>query len=184
MKKLGNTRTDVFNCAKSNKVFKTADQLKQHRRIVHGSSPTNERVKCSLCTKTFTSKNSLNQHIKKTHPGIKFSCQICNKTLTSKSILKHHIDTVHYGIMPYSCSYCNKTFTYNSSLQGHINVQHKIQKEEYKCVICSRIFLLQSHFYAHRRIHLSEKLHKCYFCPKTLYYSHAKNARMLAHTTF
>ncbi|XP_031165666.1 zinc finger protein 770-like isoform X1 [Sander lucioperca] len=80
---------------------------------------------CEKCSASFTSKNSLKQHIcstnvqpKMTESAQKYRCDICFKHFVSPSKLKRHY-LIHTGQRPFRCDICGKTFTQSAHVTTH-----------------------------------------------------------------
>ena len=57
-----------------------------------------ENFKCVLCSKNFSSKRNLNNHISSVHEGLKnHKCETCGKAFSQLHHLKGHIRSVHQG---------------------------------------------------------------------------------------
>lgn len=57
------------------------------------------------CSKSFTTINNLERHIKQTHQGLgRFICSYCQKSLSSRQNLKDHTN-IHTGARPYRCEW-------------------------------------------------------------------------------
>ncbi|CAO1307362.1 unnamed protein product [Diamesa tonsa] len=87
--------------------------------------------RCNLCSieRTFTTKNSLDQHIYNTHKvEAPFKCVACNPSL------RRHKKTIHENLKPFKCPYCEKSFGQKTSLDSHRNT-HTGEKP-YSCKFC------------------------------------------------
>ena len=77
-----------------------------------------KRLKCSICSKTFCDKATLQRH-KRIHTGVKcHPCTICGKLFSRADHLKMHTYT-HSEIKPWKCDVCNKQFVQKHSLKVH-----------------------------------------------------------------
>ena len=61
-------------------------------------------------------------------PKQEFKCTICSKSFSKKSSVAEHISLVH-GKTPFKCSICNVGFSRKSSLTSHIAQDHEGKKE-------------------------------------------------------
>ena len=61
-------------------------------------------------------------------PKQEFKCTICSKSFSKKTSVSEHISLVH-GKTPFKCSICNIGFSRKSSLTSHIAQDHEGRKE-------------------------------------------------------
>jgi len=55
----------------------------------------------------------------------------CSKLFSSRYNLKQHINSHHLHIKPYKCTYCEKCFSYKHSMQHHQYAHELAQREQY-----------------------------------------------------
>ncbi len=79
---------------------------------------------CHLCPKRFSSKTSLQRHVK-THQGwYAHRCSFCHKGFMTKDHLQGHVASNHTGQRPFACNFCSRTFLYRSHLLEHSKKYH------------------------------------------------------------
>ena len=172
-------------CSVCNKAFSNSQVFKQHVQrhnestSVHcgvcnrkvGKRSLNAHVKrahtgggkhvCTLCTKMFTSKTSLESHLLN-HGGPPFKCSRCLKTFINRWLLRRHVQT--HGAPKYECPVCKKRFLDKSSRNRHLLLHEKDKK--YQCKVCGKKFRWSSDLRKHSWVHSQQKPHVCNVCNK------------------
>jgi hypothetical protein len=128
--------------------------LTEDRRLIcpHADPP---------CSKTFETRESLNEHLKSKHRGKKFPCPLseclgCTYTCVSLGGMAAHVSAVHRQIR-WPClvaeeTGCEETFAYHSAAWDHANRDHGGAKhpcplaKEYNC---AEMFFVQDKADAH-----------------------------------
>nr|CAI5835590.1 unnamed protein product [Callosobruchus analis] len=131
---------------------------------------------CIYCDKTFVRKETLDEHILKTHPDFIASvsrkvheCTECTFKTISNSQFRRHMVT-HSGVT-ITCIYCNKTFIRKDSLEDHIVKRHpdfiaSVSRKVHECTECTFKTISNSQFRRHMVTH-SDNVHTCIYCNKT-----------------
>ena len=79
----------------------------------------------SNCGKEYSTKLNLKRHLLTNHLKVKtFPCSVCSKVFSSKQSLKEH-GYLHSGAKPYTCHLCLQNFRHISSLCVHLKY-HKV----------------------------------------------------------
>lgn len=96
----------------------------------------------------------------------KFECTVCAKTFSKRNNLNDHVLAKHSNVEKYMCPVCEKSFSYKQSFNRHMNVLHKVAISMYTCSKCgysSQLkFMLTRHI---KSVHLNENLNvTCVFC--------------------
>ncbi|XP_029651097.1 zinc finger protein 200-like [Octopus sinensis] len=118
---------------------------------------TDEKFRCSLCSKTFHTQRLLNRHIK-SHSNIKqYLCSYCGKGFNDTFDLKRHT-RIHTGVRPFKCELCGKSFTQRCSLESHgrkvhgqsVSYGHKERRTKlYVCEDCGNTTDRPENHYRH-----------------------------------
>ncbi|KAK3558646.1 hypothetical protein QTP86_022960 [Hemibagrus guttatus] len=104
-----------------------------------------------------------------------FSCSQCPISYTSQIYLDNHIRRNHHEkhmVMLLRESELDNVTHSTSTQQTSIGMFHtyttrsRMQKEEFHCSDCGKVFAYQSHFHQHQCIHTGEKPFQCSKCEK------------------
>ncbi|XP_061435524.1 zinc finger protein 615-like isoform X2 [Lethenteron reissneri] len=118
---------------------------------------------CKECDKGFTTRFSLETHMR-THTGERpHVCNECGKRFTTRFTLSTHAIS-HTGEWPHVCKECQKGFAQRSDLEKHARI-HTGEKP-HVCYECGKGFSQRSTMEAHIRTHTGEKPHVCKECGK------------------
>ena len=126
--------------------------------FVHGIG---ERFKCDKCDRDFTTKHSLEVHIR-THDKNekKVSCQICQQKFSQKGHLTTHMQIHEDKTIP--CDQCSNMFGTERALKLHKKYVHVLKA--FKCVHCNQKFKIEQRLIRHiKSIHEEKKL-SCNLC--------------------
>ncbi|XP_044735334.1 zinc finger protein 729-like [Chrysoperla carnea] len=167
---------------------KSIINLQKHLAYVHGD----EHVKCTECSKEFTSTFCLNDHIKKKHrksdaPRKKpYLCSDCGYTCEGKSSLKTHYEQKHTQVRAYKCTICTKCFKTRGELTKHIRYTHNYDPHTantHACDQCTKTFKTKSALQYHvRYTHSDEKQFICTGCTKQFKTKGTLKIHMRTHT--
>ena len=79
---------------------------------------------CNQCDYKYSQLQSLEQHLKTIHEGVRFPCNLCNFEARQKGHLNHHLQSIHEGVK-YSCEHCTHKASSKGHLKRHIKSLHK-----------------------------------------------------------
>nr|XP_026486539.1 zinc finger protein 709-like [Vanessa tameamea] len=169
-----------FKCQNCPKAFKHKAALNRHNRVHTGVKP----YSCPHCNKSFTQSNSMKYHINTVH--LKLPAPYRNRrNKLDVSLIKHFAfdsrsnQLVICGVtlFPMSnmfyCSFvsihyiiceCGDTFPTEEALKEHLEKEHtqkvELERNEYKCDTCDKIFASEKACLIHQRIHTNPKIKK------------------------
>ena len=112
MEKHEDTKSNAkcHECEHCEKKFKLIGILTRHLTKVHGFESDKSDFVCDKCSKIFTSKKNLAQHIKQTHENLRLhECDSCEKTFKRKPHLVDHKALKHEP-WKFKCETCSKEF--------------------------------------------------------------------------
>lgn len=111
-------------------------------------------IKCTFseCSKTFSCKSKLQDHLN-SHLGLKpYKCDICGIGFFSKRYLRIH-NEIHIET-DYICHNCNYKFNRKSNLMRHIKKCSEIvETSTYKCEICNKSYKVKGFYLIHLEDH-------------------------------
>ena len=136
-----------YKCDECEKDFRQTAHLRTHKSIHHSSFK--RKIQCTMCEKSFTSKNALKFHIESTHEENIFACKHCNKTFKTNFSVKEHVRRTHANNMAINCTKCEKSFKHKASLKFHIESEH--EENVYQCKLCITTFKTSFSLKEHNR---------------------------------
>ena len=120
----------------------------------HQKNHSRASLKCKICEKTFTVRDSLRQH-DKTH--WKPEDIQCPSIFHSSSALRKHVMRIHEKIK-FLCPYCQKSFSTDEYCKKHITTCRHSKPE--KCSVCDKLVKNSSTLQEHMKSHIELE---CYF---------------------
>jgi hypothetical protein len=148
-----------------------SNDLVDHIRVVHQNNP----YKCPKpkCTKEYSNKRALQNHLKK-HSGEKrLKCKYWGQTINGE---EDYFQTDDYGEMAahmwykhsegkeLKCQHCNKKFNNLRTMKQHDCLKVK----KFQCSKCGHTFYTAFGLKKHSQRHLKNPLYVCVYCGKTL----------------
>ncbi|KAM7360781.1 matotopetli isoform 2-T4 [Cochliomyia hominivorax] len=138
---------------------------KREKDGTNGSSKTRQYL-CDICGKSYTQSSHLWQHLRFHQGVKPFACKEpgCTRKFTIRPDLNDHIRKCHTGERPYHCLVCGKRFLTGSVFYQH-RLIHRGERR-YECEACGKRFYRADALKNHQRIHTGEKPFGCHFCTK------------------
>lgn len=96
---------------------------------------------CPQCQIALSCNSALRRHMYVHAKQKPFACEVCGKTFVQKEILTRHL-LIHSGVRPHACPHCERSFSQRINLRHHINRQHlEVPKiQQYPCHLCPKSF--------------------------------------------
>jgi uncharacterized C2H2 Zn-finger protein len=154
----GNTdKGSEYPCDVCQKIFHYNDNLKRHRKNVHGILPSIEGLpeqKIETQALQYTQEGEIISHDQQKLEALDstskalvalsdskaFFCEMCNKNLQSNYNLKRHKAAVHKDTrILYGCDECDKNFTSITNYRRHKIMIHGPGKQAYRCEKCEKV---------------------------------------------
>ena len=123
--------------------------------IILPKVPSNERkeksnrLSCSQCSKEFSSRGNLNQHMQLHSGQFRHHCLICRKGFNATSHYKQHMRS-HEGVK-FHCDYCAKPFVSKQNYQYHLSIH--TGQYRFRCSMCDKGFNDRREFHKHIKSH-------------------------------
>lgn len=166
----------TYSCDQCPLTCKSLFALRKHKTLIHAQTI---EFQCDQCSKRFTSERKKQLHTAVVHMGdtacleggqnpfpllkvYRCSEAECSYATFSLYRSKAHAIT-HTGVMPYPCDQCDKSFVVQDELKRHITLQHNKGKQR-PCPHCGRLFVSDSRFEWHLRLHQMNQGFKCSKC--------------------
>lgn len=105
-----------WTCAYCSMQFIHKTTLLDHMAVEHGAT---NQAKCKICSKVYSSPETLKVHMQTHNTPQRFQCEICDKRFTTKRNYLGHMN-VHSGAKPHRCVKCLKGFSHASNLTRHM----------------------------------------------------------------
>lgn len=182
-------------CAGCGEHFLSKAALKQHE--LRSRCRVNWKYECFNCSKTFTSKFSLSNHLmlhRKASASLTFRCDLCEKDFLTAEALENHLS------LDKICLLCDKVYPCTDQLKNHVFLEHnddddlccisssvdpsvsELANKSYACKLCGKKFnrkqALKNHLFAEMNL----RRYVCEFCDKSYnYYSHLKEHLVTNH---
>ncbi|KAM3957680.1 uncharacterized protein ACR2FA_008393 [Aphomia sociella] len=127
---------------------------------------------CHICGAGFSNLVFLNLHKTRSHRPL--SCKHCDLIFTTRIEKKSHDADVHGVIferkLRFPCPYCKERFYQENFRVQHLVECHGMAKPEYRCNVCSKVFITRSLCNNHlKNVHMKEKNHECNVCHNFFY---------------
>ncbi|XP_052889713.1 zinc finger protein 77-like [Anopheles moucheti] len=148
----------------------------------HKLSHSNERkYACPHCSMAYGRKAYLNFHVRSVHQKkVVKTCEICDRDFAYKTGYDAHMRARHNVGKWYECKPCNMKFRHPGGLRAHKNRKHN-DESNCECPVCGMIFLDKMGLRNHSRVHSSEKMFACKYCPKRFRSPNAHRGHELTH---
>ncbi|XP_029735640.2 zinc finger protein 888 [Aedes albopictus] len=121
--------------------------------------PKEERLRCSMCNKTFCRDYTLKVHLLESHgqTTASFECALCEQVFETKADLAKHRE-IHLAS---PCQFCDRRNPFGSykRLLEHFRLAHK--KQIFKCEHCAGSFLGRRELETHKEKHRDGTFDNC-----------------------
>ncbi|KAI8996548.1 hypothetical protein BD414DRAFT_512920 [Trametes punicea] len=154
------------------------------------SAPSAHVCKWTGCGQSFSSCDSLTEHIASAHIGsgrAHYDCfwEGCNRHgengFASKQKISRHMQS-HTGHRPFQCNVCHQNFSEAATLAQHM--RRHTQEKPYVCDFpgCGKAFAIAGALTIHKRIHNGSKPFKCTYCDRAFSESSNLSKHLRTHT--
>ncbi|XP_008284106.1 zinc finger protein 208-like [Stegastes partitus] len=164
-----------FECAECQKIFATADKLRDHSC----SNTVEKPYHCPLCRQEFQFKVSVTKHMMMHSLESHYTCQECNQTVPNAVALRIH-QRCHNALKPYECPECGMVFKHYSVMEDHRR-RHTDNSRSHLCNICGKTFKYSSLLHQHQYLHTGQKPFRCPECGKQFAFAQNMKAHCRQH---
>lgn len=164
-----------YACLQCNKMFTQRHTLVEHMRLHN-----NDKLKCKICEKTYSTLSSYKRHTADKHIEEKpFACTICDKKFAVSYRLHSHMR--NHTDRTFPCSDCKKSFRTKSLQMLHIRRVH-MGEREIECEDCGERFFNQGGLRTHKLTHAGVREFGCNKCDKQFVTVYALKKHQLTHS--
>ncbi|KAH1014239.1 hypothetical protein HUJ04_003103 [Dendroctonus ponderosae] len=117
---------------------------------------------CNVCSKVLQSEDVLNDHFR-SHGPKNHVCSVCGKSYISKERLAMHINNTHNKKHMLHCGKCSDVFATHRALQLHMR-SHTDRAKPFVCDICEKAFRHETNFVIHMQSHNGDNTYACNTC--------------------
>uniref|UniRef100_A0A3P8TRA0 Zgc:66448 n=1 Tax=Amphiprion percula TaxID=161767 RepID=A0A3P8TRA0_AMPPE len=164
-----------FECAECERIFSTADKLRDHSC----SNTVEKPYHCPLCRQEFQFKVSVTKHMMMHSLESHYTCQECNQTVPNAVALRIH-QRSHNALKPYECPECGMVFKHYSVMEDHRR-RHTDNSRSHLCNICGKTFKYSSLLHQHQYLHTGQKPFRCPECGKKFAFAQNMKAHCRQH---
>ncbi|XP_055304428.1 zinc finger protein 25-like [Sitodiplosis mosellana] len=130
---------------------------------------------CNQCDKQFITLAHMNYHQSTHNTDKQFACPHCQKIYSGPIALKKHMKK-HQNDFKYQCSQCDEKFLYKEQLNIHQNRHNNVF---HKCSECGKRFLVKSNLTKHIQSHSGLNRKVCPICKNSFSGNSALKTHML-----
>ena len=120
--------------------------------IVSNHTEINQEFTCAICDFRTRSIKYHKKHMKRHTTLGKVKCDVCNKELSHKDSLTKHM-LIHQGEKREVCKICKKTFLARDGLRNHMKYHLQNLKKDFECATCHYKTHARSVLEKHLQIH-------------------------------
>ncbi|CAG5896998.1 unnamed protein product [Menidia menidia] len=174
-------------CSFCNKLHASKKTLAKHVRRFHPEHSQefftkrkrkSEGWKCAICSKTFSRRPHLQEHMILHTQDRPFKCSFCEEYFRSRFARLKHQEKYHLG--PFPCEICGRQFNDTGNKKRHIECTHG-GKRKWTCFVCGKSVRERTTLTEHLRIHSGEKPHLCSICGQSFRHSSSYRLHLRVH---
>lgn len=149
------TISEPAQCEECGQLLPNAYRLRAHMKSSHSSE---KPFSCSLCSRRFKWKHSLQNHLRVHTKEQPYACTHCPRTFAQLADKSRH-ELTHSQNYPLRCSICGKGFPAGRRklLEKHHQLHQRGEEYPYTCQFCDRTFTRLPQRNRHQARHVAER---------------------------
>lgn len=152
------------------------------KQHIKAAHMTKEKNVCRKCRKSFSSLDEKRDHIEKSQNCWLYQCSVCQKRLLSWALKEEHLVQVHgHPKKSYPCPECAQTFSTRYLYRAHFNTTHGVG---FVCTYCGRKFGYRRSLDQHLVVHTGAKMFPCEVCSKSFATKKSLTQHMWIHSKY
>ncbi|XP_063224821.1 gastrula zinc finger protein XlCGF58.1-like isoform X4 [Bacillus rossius redtenbacheri] len=150
--------------------FVSSSRGSKSRRGLTRTRPDRTGNLCDLCHRTYSTKKSLKEHVKK-HFQPRAACAECGKVYKNEHVLRTHM-RLHARKRQRQCRLCDQSFVFAAALKQHVREEHgQAVAAALSCAACGKVcrsqHRLRLHTASHDRARHGLATHVCQACGRS-----------------
>lgn len=111
----------------------------------------NYPFKCTFCSKGYSYRYQLTQHVAMNHTAEGGQCDDCGRVFYNDTTFARH-KAVHADNKGFTCEICKKVYESEGLWQRHVNDNHPTEPGSVSCEVCGKSFSLSTSLRLHKRV--------------------------------
>lgn len=141
----------MYECDICHTVYRSTEQLKAHRSVVHGASTEETKP---MKAETAGSDNEEITEPVLTVPEAWWQCRYCDENFNASKKLTIHMNShEEHDTTDHSCTDCGNVYRSRKSLWVHRHKKHPRLPNPSSCELCDKVFFDKTELFVHLKTH-------------------------------